>query len=161
VITALVIALTVMGPPSAGCPRVGTVQDKLELASVAFVGRVDSVSDDGETASVRVEQVWKGGPVLDQVTIVAEGFSYRENMRYLFMPDRDGGRFRDSATCTLTQPYSAEVAQFAPETVTLPRRSSSGSSGMAVQGAIAGAVVLIGLTVAIVVTRLRRWRVRR
>jgi hypothetical protein len=78
--------------------------------------------------------------------------SYRTGVRYLFVPVREGGDFLDNA-CTATVVYSGEVARNAPATVRLPRRSATGSSGVAVQAAIALAVVGAGLVVTIVAKR--------
>jgi hypothetical protein len=138
--------------------------DQLRAAPVAFVGRVESVSNRDRTARVRVEQVWKGAPVSDRVTVSGgpEGThrtsvdrSFETGARYLFMPERDGGDYRDNV-CTGTIVYGGDVAQYAPDSVTLPRRSASGSSGVAVQGAIAFALVVTGVIVSVLVSRRRR-----
>jgi hypothetical protein len=147
VIAAVLVALAVCSPPPA-------LPDALDRASVAFVGRVERVTDGGATARVRVEQVWKGARILDRVTVIGDGRTYEPDTRYLFVPQRAGGRFRDP-DCSATREYSAEVAQFAPGTVTLPRRSSSGSSGLATQAAIALAVVLTVVVTRVAVVRLR------
>ena len=156
-ISALLVSLVVLAPPSPACPRIGALPEILEQAQVVFVGRVESTTGQGHTARVRVEQVWKGAPISDRVSVLGEDRTYEPGRRYLFMPERDGNRFRD-ALCTGTQGYSGDVAQFAPDTVTLPRRSSTGSSGLAKQAAIALAVVLTGVVVTVVVSRLRRRR---
>jgi hypothetical protein len=169
---ALVLAVavaTVLAPEPAGadCAPAGAIQARLQDATVVFVGRVVSTTDNGRTARVRVEQVWKGAPVSDRVTVQGgpdgEGGAssvdrtFDTGLRYLFVPTRDGGNFRDSS-CSATVEYSAAVAQFAPDTVTLPRRSSTGSSGLARQGAIALTVVLAGVLLSIAASRRRRRR---
>ena len=155
------------GPAGADCAPAGTTPDRLRDATVVFVGRVVTTTDNGRTAHVRVEQVWKGAPVSDRVTVRSgpdgEGAAssvdrtFDAGVRYLFVPTRDGAHFRDSS-CSATVEYSGAVAQFAPDTVTLPRRSSTGSSGLARQAAIALAVVLGGVLLSVAVSRRRRRR---
>ena len=131
-----------------------------------FVGRVADTNNEGRTAIVRVEQVWSGAPVSDRVTVnggpegnlrTSVDRAFERGGRYLFVPERDGGQFRDSS-CSATVEYSGEVAQLAPDSVTLPRRSSTGSSGLAIQAAIALAVVVTGVIVRVAVLRRRRHR---
>jgi hypothetical protein len=138
--------------------------ERLQEAPVVFVGRVAATENKGRTARVRVEQVWKGGPVADRVTVKggAEGNaassvdrSFEVGVRYLFAPVRDGASFRDNF-CTATVEYSGDVARLVPDTVTLPRRSASGSSGVAVQAAIALVLVVIGVIVSVIASRRRR-----
>jgi hypothetical protein len=166
VLAAVVAPLLVTEPAGASCATAGAVPQRLQEAEVVFVGRVVTTSDKGRTARVRVEQVWKGAPISDRVTVRggAEGNaassvdrSFNAGVRYLFVPSRDGGQFRDSS-CSATVEYSGALAQFAPDTVTLPRRSSTGSSGLARQAAIALVVVLGGVILSVAASRRRRRR---
>jgi hypothetical protein len=153
-------------PASAECVTPAPLAERLREASVVFVGRVATTNNEGRTAVVRVEQVWKGAPVSDRVTVnggpegklrTSVDRTFERGARYLFVPERDGGHLRDSS-CSATVEYSADVAQLAPDTVTLPRRSSTGSSGLAIQAAIALAIVVTGVIVRVVVLRRRRRR---
>ena len=109
--------------------------------------------------------MWKGAPLSDRVTVKggpddesarsSVDRSFRAGARYLFVPERAGGQFRDTS-CSATVEYSGALAQFVPDTVTLPRRSSTGSSGLARQAAIALAVVLIVLILSLAFSRRRR-----
>jgi hypothetical protein len=167
VLVAAAGVLLAPAPAEASCATAGPVQQRLQEATVVFVGRVVTTTDKGRTARVRVEQVWKGAPVSDRVTVKGgpegEGVastvdrSFTPGVRYLFVPTRDGGQFRDDA-CSATVEYSGALAQFAPDTVTLPRRSSTGSSGLARQGAIALAVVLTAVVLSVAASRRRRRR---
>jgi hypothetical protein len=164
-VLAAVLAMLLWAEPArASCGPPVAVPQRLQAATVVFVGRVVSTTNLARTARVRVEQVWKGAPVSDRVTVKGgpEGERvhssierlFNTGVRYLFVPTRDGGQFRDNA-CSGTVEYSGALAQFAPETVTLPRRSSTGSSGLARQGAIALAVVLAGVLVSVAASRRR------
>ena len=164
-----VAAATVLapGPAGADCAPAEATAERLRDATVVFVGRVVTTADSRRTAHVRVEQVWKGAPVSDRVTVqggsdgegaaASDDRTFDAGVRYLFVPTRDGGHYRDGA-CSATVEYSGAVAQFAPDTVTLPRRSSTGSSGLARQAAIALAVVRGGVLLSVAVSRRRRRR---
>src|ERR1700730_14047415 len=126
-------------PAGASCATAGPIAQRLQAATVVFVGRVVTTTNQGRTARVRVEQGRKAAPVSDLLTGkrgsdgtgVASSVdrSFNAGARYLFVPTRDGGQFRDNA-CSATVEYSGALAPFAPDTVTLPRRTSTGSSGV-------------------------------
>jgi hypothetical protein len=167
VLAAVVVTLLAADPAGASCGTPGPMPQRLQEATVVFVGRVVTTTNKGRTAHVRVEQVWKGAPVSDRVTVKggpddesarsSVDRSFRAGVRYLFVPERAGAQYRDTS-CSATVEYSGALAQFVPDTVTLPRRSSTGSSGLARQAAIALAVVLIALIVSVAVSRGRRRR---
>ena len=166
-LAAVVATLLAADPAEASCGTPAPTPQRLQEATVVFVGRVVTTTNKGRTAHVRVEQVWKGAPVSDRVTVKggpddesarsSVDRSFRAGVRYLFVPERDGGQFRDTS-CSATVEYSGALAQFAPDTVTLPRRSSTGSSGLARQAAIALAVVLVAVILSVAVSRRRRRR---
>ena len=166
-LAAVVVTLLAADPAGASCATPGPMPQRLQEATVVFVGRVVTTTNKGRTAHVRVEQVWKGAPVSDRVTVKggpddesarsSVDRSFRAGVRYLFVPERAGAQYRDTS-CSATVEYSGALAQFVPDTVTLPRRSSTGSSGLARQAAIALAVVLIALIVSVAVSRGRRRR---
>lgn len=166
-LAAVAATLLSAAPAGASCATAGPIAQQLQAATVVFVGRVVTTTNKGRTANVRVEQVWKGAPVYDRVTVkggpdgdgVASSVdrAFNAGGRYLFVPTREGGQFRDNA-CSATVEYSGALAPFAPDTVTLPRRTSTGSSGVARQGAIALAVVLAGVLLSIAASRRRRGR---
>jgi hypothetical protein len=166
---AVMLTVTISSPAGALCDGSLSREQLLAVAEIAFVGRVVGTSASGHTADVRVEQVWKGGPISDRVTVV--GGSEDDNVvgedermfaaghRYLFVPFRDGSELRDSS-CTATIEYSGDVAKLAPATVSLPRRSSTGSSGVAKQAAIALGLVAAGVIAMSVAGARRRRRAR-
>jgi hypothetical protein len=157
-ITVLASLLAAAGPAGAICLG-ESLQEDLDRAEIVFVGRVTSAHE--ATVDVRVEQVWKGGPVSERTTIHYLQFepvpSFTTGHRYLFAPRRQRDRLVDDK-CSATREYSGAVARLAPPTVTLPRRSASGSSGVAVQAAIALALVAIAVIVGVLASRLRRRR---
>lgn len=166
-LAAVVATLFAADPAEASCGPSAPTPQRLQQATVVFVGRVVTTTNEGRTAHVRVEQVWKGAPVSDRVTVKggpddesarsSVDRSFRAGVRYLFVPERAGGQFRDTS-CSATVEYSGAVAQFVPDTVSLPRRSSTGSSGLAPQAAIALAVVLVAVILSVALSRRRRRR---
>lgn len=166
-LAAVVATLFAADPAEASCGPSAPTPQRLQQATVVFVGRVVTTTNEGRTAHVRVEQVWKGAPVSDRVTVKggpddesarsSVDRSFRAGVRYLFVPERAGGQFRDTS-CSATVEYSGAVAQFVPDTVSLPRRSSTGSSGLVPQAAIALAVVLVAVILSVALSRRRRRR---
>ena len=166
-LTAVLVTLLASEPAGGSCATAEPMPQRLQDAVVVFVGRVVSTTNGGRTAHVRVEQVWKGAPVSDRVTVrggpdgagatSSVGRTFGTGVRYLFVPERAGGQLRDSS-CSATVEYTGALAELAPDTVTLPRRSSTGSSGLARQAAIALAVVLGGVILSVGVARRRRRR---
>jgi hypothetical protein len=92
-------------------------------APTVFVGTVISLANQGRTATFDVEEVWKGkvaeeavvigGPIGNAFTSVDR--SFEEGTRYLVVPVRGAGSSFEDNACTLTQPFTQEVATFRPE----------------------------------------------
>lgn len=108
------------GPP----PSLG---DQLDAAHVLFVGTVIYTSNGDRTARVKVESIWKGPTLPAYVDVHGEApgcgpncgssadHTYRSGLRYLFAPLNDNPPFQDYGECGgLTQPYSADLAAYAP-----------------------------------------------
>lgn len=111
------------GTASASCLVPPPLDVGLAEAQTVFVGRVIDLANQGRTATFAVEEVWKGtmaeeavvvgGPSGNAFTSVDRTF--QEGTRYLVIPVRGAGSsFADNA-CTLTQPYTQELATFRPE----------------------------------------------
>lgn len=95
--------------------------DDAELVIVGVVGRTE---DHDRTASVAIDEIWRG-PDLPAQVIVHGGFETGEaftsgdrtfdvGVRYVFDLVRDeDGRLQDNA-CSLTSPWSAELAALRP-----------------------------------------------
>lgn len=104
-----------------------SISEQLGNARVVFVGTVLNTSDNNRTARVRVESIWKGPLLPMYVDVHGEApgsgpFSgseadhlYQPGQRYLFAPINTNTPFEDYGECgTLTQPYTADLATYAP-----------------------------------------------
>jgi hypothetical protein len=108
----------------ASCAMPPSLQEQITAAPLVFVGTVVSTSDDDRVAHVRVESIWKG-PTLSAYVDVhgspVSGFNvhssvdrmYRAGDRDIFILFSDGWPYQDNS-CSATQPYTAEIAAFAP-----------------------------------------------
>ena len=108
----------------ASCAMLPSLQAQITTAPLVFVGTVVSTSDDDRVAHVRVESIWKG-PTLSAYVDVhgspVSGFgvyssidrTYRAGERDIFVLFSDGSPYQDNS-CSATQPYTAEIAAFAP-----------------------------------------------
>lgn len=116
----------VSGPPP-------SVADQIRTARVAFVGNVIYTTDNGRTARVRVESIWKGPRLPAFVDVHGEApgsgmFSaseadhrYQTGQRYLFLPLNTQPPFQDYGECSFsTQPYTVALASYAPAGATTP-----------------------------------------
>jgi hypothetical protein len=108
----------------ASCAMPPSLQEQITAAPLVFVGTVVSTSDDDRVAHVRVESIWKG-PTLSAYVDVhgspVSGFNvhssvdrmYRAGERDLFVLFSASEPYQDNS-CSATQPYTAEIAAFAP-----------------------------------------------
>lgn len=112
-------------PAAAGCPApMHSETRRLNNASTAFIGTVDSTDETGRIANVTVESVWKGD-VDDHVQVngvtnpysVAPGIdrSFEAGRRYLFVPSPENGNVFKDSSCSLTRPWRANLARHTPE----------------------------------------------
>lgn len=160
------------GPASLG--------QQLAGAPVVFVGKVVSTSDNNRSAHVSVESVWKGPDLPAHVDVHGEApgsgpfsgseadHSYQPGRRYLFAPLNAQSPFEDYGECgILTQPYSADVAVYAPADARSPRPPTLAESidaGVGQYPWTVAAVTLVALGFAAVLIarrQRRRWRPRR
>jgi hypothetical protein len=124
-------AATSVNASCAGTPP--SISQEIGNARVVFVGTVLYTSDNNRTARVRVESIWKGPalPIYENVHGEAPGsgpFSgseadhlYKQGQRYLFGPLNTSSPFVDYGECgTLSQPYTAELATYAPPDARAP-----------------------------------------
>ncbi len=154
------------GPASLG--------QQLSRAPVVFVGTVVSASDNNRSAHVRVESVWRGPDLSAYVDVHGEApgsglfsgseadHSYQPGHRYLFAPLNARSPFEDYGECgSLTQPYSTDVAAYAPADARAPRAPTLADAidigvGQYLWIAVAAALVALGFTAAVIVRRQRR-----
>jgi hypothetical protein len=101
-----------------------SLQEQISTAPLVFIGTVVSTSDDDRVAHVRVESIWKGPTLAAYVDVhgsPVSGFNvhssvdrtYRTGERDIFVLFSDSEPYQDNS-CSSTQPYTAEIAAFAP-----------------------------------------------
>lgn len=122
---AAALVLSAALPAAASCimPE-GSLKQRLNDASIVFVGTVDSADDSGRIANVVVESVWKGqvdehvqvqGGPADPQTITSVDRGFDVGTRYLFVPVKGNGQVFEDNACTDTQQWKAKFARHAPE----------------------------------------------
>jgi hypothetical protein len=168
----IALSLATPVPAIASCGVDPTLNKGIPGTAIAFVGTVTSVGNRGRIATVRVDEVWRGGDVAAVVEVVgtaADGpgvitsvdRSYEVGRQYLFVPVSGTGEHFDDNSCTATQPYSASLAAFRPTTVSAPRAvSSRGASSSPVWAMLGGAATVAGVGGCAVFLLLRRRRRR-
>jgi hypothetical protein len=109
-------------PASASCAVQLPLSQSLAASKVVFTGTVVSVVNE-RIATVIVDEVWKGGPLPDQVEVKggpgdAQSMSsvdrsFERGDKYLFVPINDTPPFEDNA-CTATREYSPALEEARP-----------------------------------------------
>jgi len=99
----------------------------LASAPLVFVGTVTATADQERTATVHVDELWKGPPLPAQVTLrgspdtsaaaTSVDRHYKEGLRYLFVPAGEAGPPFDDNSCTLTREFTADVKALRPASV--------------------------------------------
>ncbi len=102
---------------SASCAAPPSLENGYAHAEVVFIGRVVELSNDNRSATVEVEQVWKG-PELPDVVVVHGGPEREDEITsvdrqfglgsYVFFPTNAGPPFTDNS-CSLTQPATSAL----------------------------------------------------
>lgn len=126
-LTSFVLALAAMGvvgrvdPHSAeaSCAMLPSLSRVLATAPVVFVGKVVTTRNHSMTATVRVQDVWRGRQV-PKVAEVDNNSSedyrlFERSVVYLFVPEAVSRRsqYQDNA-CSATRRYSRALAKFRP-----------------------------------------------
>ena len=119
--TALLASLLLIALPAtarASCAVQLPLSESIAASSVVFTGTVVSVAGGDRIATVAVDEVWKGGPLPEQVevrggpgdpqSITSVDRSFERGDKYLFVPINDAAPFADNI-CTATQEYSPEL----------------------------------------------------
>ncbi len=155
-VSLLAVAVVVLAgrPALASCAELPALETAFAEADVVFIGVVVELSNRDRTAVMEVEQVWKGPPPPDVVTVhggpddpgmITSVDRTFERGTYVVFPVNSTPPFEDNA-CTLTQrtttaldvinPFAAEPPEdpTAPEpvaTTTAPGASSASTSANA------------------------------
>jgi hypothetical protein len=121
---------------AASCAAGRPFAQAITTADTVFLGMVVATTNGGRVARVRVDQVWRGLAIPAVVVVngryagpgappdqpgwaSSEDRHYLLGQRYLFLPLNDVSPFQDSP-CTLTRPYTADLAREAPAAVSAP-----------------------------------------
>jgi hypothetical protein len=114
----------------ASCARAPSLQEQLAASPLVFVGTVAFTSDNDRVARVKVESIWKGpdlpayvdvhgSPVSGWFAFSSVDRTFRTGERDIFVLFSDRQPLQDDS-CSATQPYTAEVAAFAPSNAQQP-----------------------------------------
>lgn len=117
-LAALLLVLVLPLAAHASCAEQPPLSQSLAESSVVFTGTVMSVDAGDRIATVLIDEVWKGGPLPDQVevrggpgdpqSITSVDRSFVKGDKYLFVPVNDAPPFEDNA-CTATREYSPQL----------------------------------------------------
>ncbi|TMB95239.1 MAG: hypothetical protein E6J40_12475 [Chloroflexi bacterium] len=162
VVAAVTVASVV--PAAASCASGGprSIGDQIASSSIVFVGTVLYTSDQDRVARVKVESIWKGpsmaayvyvhgSPVSGPFTFSSVDRRYQAGQRYLFVPVNDRMPFDDNS-CSLTQPYTSELAALAPRGARSPASATFNDYVQNFTGQYAWSAPLVVLLVVSVAT---------
>lgn len=117
-LVALCLVFVLPAAARASCAVQLPLSESLAASSVVFTGTVVSVTGGNRIATVLVDDVWKGGPLPEQVevrggpgdprSITSVDRSFVKGDKYLFFPINEAPPFEDNA-CTATREYSPEL----------------------------------------------------
>lgn len=149
VLVSLVAILWSGRPAAALCLPPEPLSTRLAEAPLVFVGTVLSTTNNDRVARVRVEEVWRGPKLSNEVEVRGTPFtvdenaatsvdrSFRTGVRYLFVPRHTGDASSqeiaaaplEDGLCTATQEYRAELEEFRPASVTTPAAPAGEAEG--------------------------------
>jgi hypothetical protein len=123
--TALVVA---PAPALADCQMAPPIEEAVRTSELVFVGTVTALDNSGRSATVQVEEVWRGGEMPATVTIfggtdpeqaMEDDRTFEAGVRYVFVPFVIDGRLVDSI-CSATTAWVDELAAIRPAGVRTP-----------------------------------------
>jgi hypothetical protein len=120
----------------ASCAQQPSLREQIAGSPMVFVGTVISTSDNDRVAHVSVESIWKGpvlpayvdvhgSPVSGLFSFSSVDRTYRAGERDIFVLFSDQQPLQDNS-CSATQPYTSEVAAFAPSNAKSPAPLTAG-----------------------------------
>jgi len=123
-------------PAFADCQLASPIEEAVRIADLVFVGSVTAIAGGGRSASVRVEEVWRGGAMPAEVTVLGgtepgrpmEGDrTFEAGVRYVFFPFVVDGQLVDNI-CTATAPWVEGFAAVRPADARTPLPSATGTA---------------------------------
>jgi hypothetical protein len=133
VIAALVAA---PAPAFADCQMAPPIEEAVRTADLVFVGSVTAIAHEGRSAIVRVEEVWRGGEMPAEVTVLGgtepaqameDDRTFEAGVRYVFFPFVVDGQLVDNI-CTATAPWVEGFAAVRPADARTPLPSATGTA---------------------------------
>jgi hypothetical protein len=166
--TALLAAVLVgPAPVLADCVAPPPIEKAVAGAEIVFVGTVTAVESAGRTASVNVEEVWRGdvpaevvlNDDLDPDVISSVDRTFDVGVRYLFLPSAEDGRLIDTQ-CSSTVAWDDGLAAFRPAEAHQPVPGTDDRGPLGILGELGGPVLVVsivgGLLLATVLVARRR-----
>lgn len=128
-------------PAFADCQMAPRIEGAVRTAGLVFVGSVTAIANGGRSASVRVEEVWRGGEMPADVTVLGgtepaqpmeDDRTFEAGVRYVFFPFVVDGQLVDNI-CTATAPWieGFAAARLADAWPPLPSASAAASGPFA------------------------------
>jgi hypothetical protein len=130
VVTALLLT---PAPALADCQVAPPIEEAARTSALVFVGTVTAIASEGRSASVRVEEIWRGGEMPATVTVfggtdpaqaMEDDRVFEAGARYVFVPFVIDGRLVDNI-CTSTTRWVDDFAAFRPAGVQTPTPSAA------------------------------------
>lgn len=135
--------------PDTNCAESPDSAEQVRFQGMLFDGVV--VSWDGTTATVAVNEIWRGVDIPADVEVVPEpGRAYTEGVRYLFFPTNSRPPFIDTP-CSATVRWTEEIAALRPEAARRPVNATATDPDLpwewlfGVLGAVGAVMVVAGL----------------
>lgn len=133
-VVAVIAALAAAPAPAlADCQMAPPTEEAVRTADLVFVGSVTAIANGGRSASVRVEEVWRGGEMPAEVTVLGgtepaqameDDRTFEAGVRYVFLPFVVDGQLVDNI-CTATAPWVEGFAAVRPADARTPLPSAT------------------------------------
>lgn len=133
------------GPPAPLSQEIGS-------APLVFVGTVTGTSDGGRTATVHVDELWRGAVLPAEVRLhgspdvsaaaTSVDRHYDNGRRYLFVPENSSGSDFADNSCSMTRGFSSDLGAFRPAGARLYPPAPPGPPFIPL---FVGAVLLVGV----------------
>lgn len=100
------------------------ISETIASAAVVFVGTVTGTSDGDRTATVHVDELWRGPSLAAEVTVhgspdasaaaTSVDRRYQNGKQYLFIPASANGAVFDDNSCSPTREFSSDLTAYRP-----------------------------------------------